>query len=210
METIDTMIDLVRKEGLRPNAYEHIWRERTGAGLAGLDKEERKKLFFGRYNYERMERIQALYTPSEGIVHQMAEIDTPQVWMVLTEDWCVDSALVLPVIKSLASLSNFIDLRLLPRDDYPEVMDRYLTNGGRSIPKLIAWNEAGEEMFQWGPRAAGAVALRQELLESGADKQTILNALIDWYERGGWIEVEREIVNLLYATTSTPIGSEKR
>ena len=34
-----------------------------------------------------------------------------------------------------------VDLRIILRDENTELMDEFLTNGGRSIPKLVRLNE---------------------------------------------------------------------
>jgi len=44
------------------------------------------------------------------------------------------------------------ELRVIQRDANPEVMDRYLTNGSRSIPIVIALDENFQELGHWGPR----------------------------------------------------------
>jgi hypothetical protein len=92
----------------------------------------------------------------------VGQIDFPQTWYILTEAWCGDAAQILPAIVA-ASLSNpLITVRLLLRDENSELMDAYLTNGGRSIPKLIAVDDDFNELFTWGPRPAGAQALLLE------------------------------------------------
>ena len=45
-----------------------------------------------------------------------------------------------------------LELRMLRRDQHPEVMDRYLTNGSRSIPIVIVLDEEFRELGHWGPR----------------------------------------------------------
>lgn len=73
--------------------------------------------------------------------------------IVLTEDWCGDAMLNIPILLQLADQTN-MEVRMLLRDDNLELMDQYLTNGtARSIPIFIFINEAGEEVMKWGPRA---------------------------------------------------------
>lgn len=73
--------------------------------------------------------------------------------IVLTEDWCGDAMLNVPILLRIAEQTN-MDVRMLLRDDNLELMDQYLTNGtARSIPIFIFINEAGEEVAKWGPRA---------------------------------------------------------
>ena len=83
---------------------------------------------------------------------RMIAITRPQTWLILTEGWCGDAAHSLPVMKALADLNPIIRIRILLRDENPELMDRYLTNGvSRSIPKLIAVDPAsGTELFHPG------------------------------------------------------------
>ncbi len=54
--------------------------------------------------------------------------------------------------KQTEALAGFtvLDLRIIFRDDNPELMNRYLTNGSKSIPKLIAFDKANSELFTWG------------------------------------------------------------
>jgi len=72
--------------------------------------------------------------------------------LVLAEDWCGDASNTVPVIARLADAVPELELRVLRRDEHPEVMDRYLTNGSRSIPIVIALNEEFGEVGHWGPR----------------------------------------------------------
>jgi hypothetical protein len=73
--------------------------------------------------------------------------------IVLTEDWCGDAMVNVPILLKLAEASN-IDVRLLLRDQNLELMDQYLTNGtARSIPIFVFIDENGEEKAKWGPRA---------------------------------------------------------
>ncbi|MFC0525561.1 thioredoxin family protein [Pontibacillus salicampi] len=73
--------------------------------------------------------------------------------IILTEDWCGDAMLNLPIFLKIAGAAS-IDTRVLYRDENPELMDQYLTNGSsRSIPIIIVFNNNGEEVARWGPRA---------------------------------------------------------
>lgn len=73
--------------------------------------------------------------------------------IVLTEDWCGDAMLNIPILLRIAEQAN-IEVRMLLRDDNLELMDQYLTNGkSRSIPIFIFIDENGNEVAKWGPRA---------------------------------------------------------
>ena len=72
--------------------------------------------------------------------------------LVIAADWCGDAANTVPVLARLADLIPGLELRILERDQYPAVMNRYLTNGTRSIPIAIALDAAFGELGHWGPR----------------------------------------------------------
>jgi hypothetical protein len=72
--------------------------------------------------------------------------------LVIAEDWCGDASNTVPVVAKLADSVPGLELRVILRDANPEVMDRYLTNGSRSIPVVIALDENYQELGHWGPR----------------------------------------------------------
>jgi Thioredoxin len=72
--------------------------------------------------------------------------------LVLAEDWCGDAVNTVPVLARWAQRTPGVSLRILRRDEHPDVMDRYLTNGARSIPVVIALDRDFVELGAWGPR----------------------------------------------------------
>lgn len=72
--------------------------------------------------------------------------------LVLAEDWCGDGVGSLPFVARLVEASPNLEMRLLSRDENPDLMDRYLTLGTRSIPVIIILDESFEEVGSWGPR----------------------------------------------------------
>ncbi|MEG0383653.1 MAG: thioredoxin family protein [Solibacillus sp.] len=85
--------------------------------------------------------------------------------LAITEDWCGDAMLNNPVIRKVAESAN-VEIRTALRDADTDLIDRYLTNGGRAIPIYVLLNEAGEVVGQWGPRAP---QLQQFVMESRAE-----------------------------------------
>lgn len=188
------------QEGVSYAAYLEQWKTIAAQPMDGLDKRERKMRYYTRYNLERSQLVHDAFEPSTELREAIASVAAPQLWMVLTEQWCGDSAYNLPVIADAAALSAEVRLRILLRDANLDIMDQYLTDGSRSIPKLVAFSQEGEELFHWGPRPAGAVRLREELKASGASSAEMTKALLDWYANGGWQNVEAELVELLAET----------
>lgn len=72
--------------------------------------------------------------------------------IVLTENWCGDAMLNIPILLRLTEAAD-VNVRMLLRDQNLELMDHYLTNGkSRSIPIFIFIDEDGNEVSKWGPR----------------------------------------------------------
>ena len=57
--------------------------------------------------------------------------------LVLSEDWCGDSVNTVPMLQRLTEAAVNLDLRLLGRDENPDLMDAHLTGASRSIPVVM-------------------------------------------------------------------------
>ncbi len=73
--------------------------------------------------------------------------------LVITEDWCGDAMMNIPVLLNIADYAN-IEVKVFHRDEDTNLIDQYLTNGtARSIPIFVFLNENHEQEHVWGPRA---------------------------------------------------------
>lgn len=131
--------------------------ERLEQGLSTGDGVPESYVQYSKLNETRMNRIDKTLNLDPETVAAIEAIDEPVQWVVLTEGWCGDAAQNVPIIAALADLNPLIELHLILRDQHLELMDAFLTNGGRSIPKLIAVRKStGEIIGQWGPRPEAA------------------------------------------------------
>ena len=162
-----------------------------------LTMEDKATLETKKLNMHRMSRIDKGYVPGADIEKEISDIDEKQTWMIITENWCGDSAQNLPYLAKIASLSRNIDFKIILRDSNPKIMDIYLTNGARSIPKLVVFDEEGKEVFQWGARPKAAQQLINELKAQGLEKKEFMEKLHFWYAKNKGADIEREILNLL-------------
>lgn len=122
-------------------------------------------------------------------------------WLVLTEPWCGDSSQVAPVLHLMADAAPSVRYGVLLRDEHPALMDHYLTKGTRSIPKLIAFDPDGRELFTWGPRpqAAQQIVLANKALpaEQQMPKEELYAKVHAWYTADKGIQVQEELLALL-------------
>ena len=152
---------------------------------------------YATINLQRASRIGRSYVPGDEVTAAVRALPGGQVWGVLSEVWCGDSAQIIPYLARIVALRDDITFRVMPRDANLDVMDHYLTDGKRCIPKLIVWNEAGEEVFTWGPRPAGAQAAMDEAIAAGLAKAERLERLHLWYGRDRGKSIEAELATVL-------------
>jgi hypothetical protein len=129
----------------------------------------------------------------------IAEINAPQKWIVITEAWCGDAAHSIGFIAKMAELNPLISLEFVLRDENLELMDKYLTNGGRSIPKLIVRDEQGIDLFDWGPRPEHIQTVYQELRKVDTPYPEISLSLQKLYNKDKGVSLQKEVVKLLAA-----------
>ncbi len=163
----------------------------------GLTPQELKRLNIKSLNLQRGNRIARTYKPAEELIRVLNEINEKQLWMVITENWCGDSAQNLPYIAVMAAQNPLIDLKIVLRDINPDIMDQFLTNGTRSIPILAAFSQDGEELFRWGPRPAYAVNLISCWKSEGMEKSEWTEKLHFWYAKNKGCELEKEFIDLM-------------
>ncbi len=161
-----------------------------------LDDDLKEKYEFKKLNLQRSSRIDRTYTVPEELERAIKKINSKQLWMVITEGWCGDSAQNLPFIVKMTEINSNIGLKILLRDSNPDIMDLYLTNGTKSIPKLVAFDESGNELFQWGPRPKAAKELISKLKNDGIVKPELYEKLHLWYGRNRGKEIESEFMEI--------------
>ena len=153
-------------------------------------------LEYARLGLSRMKRWGKSIVLLEELINHIRSIDQVQTWIVITEPWCGDAAPMLPFITRLAEENPIISLDIQLRDQPPFLIENYLTNGGKSIPKLIVRNADGRDLFTWGPRPASAQQLVQELNASGIEKSEVVLALQNWYNDNKGDEMQQEWLGL--------------
>ena len=90
--------------------------------------------------------------------------------LAITEDWCGDAMINNPIIRKIAEAAD-VEVRTALRDADTDLIDRYLTNGGRAIPMYLVLNAAGEVITTWGPRAPQLQQLVMDLRSTLPDKE---------------------------------------
>lgn len=163
--------------------------------IESLNEHDRVQFENRKINFQRTSRLNKIFIPADETKDIFSQIEVRQRWFVITESWCGDSAQNLPILAKLASLSEKIDFKIVLRNSNLDLMDLYLTDGKRSIPKLIVFDGNDNELFRWGPRPVEAQNLFTKLKNEGVEKSEINRQLQLWYGRDKGKEVEKEITD---------------
>ncbi len=156
-------------------------------------------IYFTKLNAQRSRRITKTSQLNRNLVTAIERIGEKQTWLLITESWCGDAANSVPIIAKVAELNSNIELRLVLRDESPELMDQFLTNGGRSIPKLVVLNEESDVLFTWGPRPK----VGQELYDGWRNSKNKIPymefqvELQKWYNQDAGSSIQEELLDLV-------------
>lgn len=155
-------------------------------------------VYYTKLNFQRMKRLNKTIEVPASVIELLKEKAANWTWVTLTEPWCGDAAQCVPVIEKLALSAGNIQTLYLLRDEHPEVMDAYLTNGGRSIPKLICLDKSGKEIFTWGPRPEVIQEVMNRLKSEGiTDITTIVEQIQKAYNTDNQAGIYNEFKILL-------------
>lgn len=116
--------------------------------------------------------------------------------LILAEDWCGDVVQSLPPIVRILEQTPHLEYRIFKRDENPDIMDQYLTDGSKAIPFLVFMDQDLNERAQWGPRPADCQAImRNNKGKIPMDK--IYPQLRAWYKENGNCPLVQEIRAIL-------------
>jgi len=153
---------------------------------------------YGKLNRQRMKRLEKTVDISDALKEKARNIKANWIWLIITEGWCGDAAQNISIIEKIALESANIETRYVLRDENLELMDAYLTNNARSIPKLICLDaETFKEIGIWGPRPQAAMDYFYEMREQEIEKPQMMENLQRWYLQDDEQSIQKEFENLL-------------
>jgi hypothetical protein len=190
------------KEGLQKaisySSYRTLVSDLIASGKSSGPIQSEDLLNYSKLNDRRMTRLDKTIQLSHETLLALKKNDKPITWLVLTEGWCGDAAQALPVINKIANESDLITLKIIFRDEHEELMGHFLTNGGRSIPKLLVLNSENNVLNTWGPRPNIATKMVQDYKNAhGQLDAAFKQELQVWYNKDKGVNIQENMVGLL-------------
>jgi hypothetical protein len=150
-------------------------------------------------NVQRMSRLDKTTKLLPELAAAAAGLRGHYIGLIITEGWCGDAAQIVPVLEAVAQASaGHLRTAYILRDDNLDVADLYLTNGSRSIPKLVILRaDTLTEVTHWGPRPAEAQALLLKLKAEGMAHDDYIREIHTWYAHDRTQTTQHELLALL-------------
>lgn len=177
--------------------YKELFEQILNSPMPEAPYNDEHYMNYTKLNWSRMNRWLKTIHLTEEQKSKISSIEEPQNWIVITEPWCGDAAHIVPFIYLIAAENSNIHLDFVLRDEGNGLIDNYLTNGSKSIPKLIIRNQEGQDLSVWGPRPEKTRLFLEELKAKELSFEDLKIELQNWYNTDKGNEILSEILGLI-------------
>lgn len=187
------------KKGVSYPEYRILVSDLLSEGMSTGKDQTEDKLHYSKLNNSRMKRLDKTIKLSNKTVACTQNLTKNYTFLVISEGWCGDAAQSLPIINKIAEASEKIDLKIVLRDENEALMNLFLTNGSKSIPKLILLDSETQNVINtWGPRPSEATKMVAEQKEKfGVLDADFKERLQVWYNTDKGQNIESDLLQLL-------------
>jgi len=179
------------------NEYTGLFETILNANKPEAPYKDANYLEYVKLNNSRSNRWNKRGELSENTINVLKDIKQQQNWILITEPWCGDSAHIAPFIAKMAEQSEKISFEIQLRDNAPHLIDNYLTNGGKAIPKLILRDNNNNDIAVWGPRPSKCQELVMKQKEEDLTTEEKKAQQQAWYNQDKGVEIQNEIVDCI-------------
>lgn len=166
-------------------------------------EQSQEKIDYTKLNFSRTKRLDKTAIVSKEAMEIFKNILKKQTWLVISEPWCGDAVQTLPFLNKIAQMSENIDFKIVLRDENPELMNQFLTNGSQSIPIVIILDENMNIFQTFGPRSKAATKLVIDYkARHGVIDDAFKEELQVWYNNDKGASVVNDILESLEVTVS--------
>jgi hypothetical protein len=201
---VKKMINAIKQALANSFSYENYRKHVTELITKGLSTghtQSEDLLKYSELNESRMNRLEKTIQVAVEVKTKLENLDKKYIWLVLSEGWCGDAAQILPVINKIAEASTKINLKVVCRDENDELMNQFLTNGSKSIPKIIIVDNNNEVINSWGPRPSIAAKMVLDYKDKNGGLDDVFKKDLQiWYNKDKGTNTQKDLVELLKAS----------
>jgi len=189
-----TLLEKTVKTAMDYSEYNLLFKQLAEAGRT-TGEQTLEKINYTKLNFSRTKRLDKTAEISEESIAPFKNFSEKQTWLVISEPWCGDAAQTLPFLNKIAQLSENIDLKIVLRDENPELMDAFLTNGSRSIPIVIMLDEKFNFIETFGPRSKAATKLVADYKNHNGKIDDVFKEMLQiWYNNDKGVSIVNDIL----------------
>ncbi|MBG7629946.1 MAG: thioredoxin family protein [Bacteroidetes bacterium] len=197
----NTLIKNSLKKGITYATYRTLVKGLLVEGKSTGKNQTEELSNYSKLNDKRMDRLDKTLKISEETQTSLNQLNDGFTFLVIAEGWCGDAAQILPVLNKIADASSKIDLKVVCRDENEPLMEAFLTNGSKSIPKIIIVDKNQNVINSWGPRPSIAAKMVLDYKEqNGNIDAEFKKDLQIWYNKDKGNSTQKDIVQLLKAS----------
>lgn len=174
--------------------YQALIEELLSEGKTTGDDQSSRMVEYTKLNLFRTRRVFKTLRISEELEQRIGQLQSNMLWVVIAEAWCGDVPQNLPYFDRISNMTDKISMRIILRDKHPDFMNLFLTNGSRSIPKLICFDPDTLEIIgTWGPRPYETIEYVKELKkDESISGEKLKESIQRWYlaDKGKALQME--------------------
>ncbi len=151
--------------------YLRFFEQLVAEGKTTGENQSAEMLHYTKLNLARTRRSYKTLQLSDTLRDELLKLDEDWLWLAITEPWCGDAAQILGAVAAIAEHSPKIELRTILRDEHDDLMQHFLTNGGKAIPIVICVRKSDLKILgHWGPRPA---PMQKMVMDYKADQKGV-------------------------------------
>lgn len=165
---------------------------------------------FTKLNVQRMNRIDKQMQDMDVFESILERKGNKITLLVIGDAWCGDCAQIIPVLNYICeTIETNVELRIISKDTFPDLIEKFSTNGSKSIPKVLFINSKLNEVIDmWGPRPTSAqnIMYNWKANQDKITKEEFNKELHLWYAKNKGREIIKEVTELIVKLTSKQIA----
>ena len=192
---------IIRNSLLKAVSYEtyrNLIDKYEAEGKSSAKEQTEELVYYTALNQKRYKRLDKTIEIPEEKAQFFINYPKSVCLLVITESWCGDAAQIVPVVHKIAELNPKITMKLVFRDENEELMNLFLTNGGKAIPIVVFLDLEDKVLAHWGSRpSVAAKMVEAEKAKNGKLSPEFKEELQKWYNQDKGQSILADLTELL-------------
>lgn len=203
-----SLINHALENAMSFDQYKNLFENLVSEGKTTGPNQTEGYVSFTKLNLSRYHRASKSVELKPSTLDKLSELSEPITLLLITEAWCGDASQILPVIEKLELASTNLSVRIVLRDEHEDLMNLFLTNGSKSIPKIIFLDKDINVLGSWGPRPA---KIQEKVVDFKAENPSatsmdVSNMVQKIYNEDKGVMIQGDILNLLLSVCCIKVG----